>query len=172
MRAEVSVNIAFSRERVFRAYRDELPKLVGGLENVKEISVTSRTEDASVVKLASLWRANAEVPSMAKRFVPEWIEWDDYADWNESTFTVAYRTQSRLYPAALDSRGGISFHEIASGTSMDVRGELNFDASKVPGVPRLLVRTANPLIERFLVGQIKPNFLGIAKSLEQYLSRA
>lgn len=169
MKVEVSVDIAFPRERVFRAYRDELPRLVGGLENVKEIIVTSRVEDAGVVKLASLWRANADVPSMAKRFVPEWIEWDDFADWNESNFTATYRTQSRLYPPSLDSRGGISFHEIASGTRMDVRGELNFDASKVPGVPRFLVSTANPLIERFLVGQITPNFLGIAKSLEQHL---
>ena len=52
---------------------------------------------------------------------------------------------------------------------MHVLGELTFDASKVPGVPRLLAGTANPLVEKFLVAQVTPNFTGIAKSLEQLL---
>lgn len=169
MRLEVSIDIPFGRERVFRAYRDELPRLCGGLENVKEIIVRSRVEDAGVVRLSSLWRAQADVPSFARRYVPTWIEWDDHAEWHEATYSARYRTESRLYPPALDSRGEITFHETARGTRMHVRGELRFDASKVPGVPRLLVGTANPLVEKFLVAQVTPNFTGIAKSLEQLL---
>ena len=48
MRLDVSVDNPFSREKVFKAYRADLPKLVPYLENVRAITVTSRSREGPV----------------------------------------------------------------------------------------------------------------------------
>ena len=63
MRLDVSVDIPFAREQVFKTYRDDLPKLVRYLENVRAITVTSRTEEGPLVKLVNRWRGGGEIPA-------------------------------------------------------------------------------------------------------------
>lgn len=62
MRLDVSVDIPFYREKVFKAYRDDLPKLVPYLENVRAITVTSRSDEGPIVKLVNRWKGGGEIP--------------------------------------------------------------------------------------------------------------
>ena len=85
MRLDVTVDIPFSREKVFKAYRDDLPKLVPYLENVRAITVTSRSDEGPIVKLVNRWKGGGEIPSVVRKVVSEdLMEWDDLATWNES----------------------------------------------------------------------------------------
>ncbi|MBE2248710.1 MAG: hypothetical protein IAE78_04105 [Myxococcus sp.] len=171
MRLEISVDIPFPREQVFKAYRDELPNLVPYLENVRAITVTSRTEDGPLVKYVNRWKGGGEIPSVVRKVVSEdLMEWDDLATWNEQDFTCQWQTVVPAFKEALDARGTNTFTAL-SDTSMrfSIRGELKVDASKVRGVPRLLAGTIGPAIESFLVGRIQPNFLTVARGVERWL---
>lgn len=171
MRLDVSVEIPFPRERVFKAYRDDLPKLVSYLENVRAITVTSRADEGQLVKLVNRWKGGGEIPSVVRKFLSEdLLEWDDIATWNESDFTCQWRTVVPSFKDAVDATGNNTFVAV-SDTSMrfTIRGELKVDAAKVRGVPRLLAGTVGPAIESFLVARIQPNFLTVAKGVERWL---
>lgn len=171
MRLDVSVDIPFSREQVFKAYRDDLPKLVPYLENVRAISVVSRTEEGPLVKLVNRWKGGGEIPSVVRKVVSEdLMEWDDLATWNANDFTCQWKTIVPAFKEALDAQGTNTF-TVVSDTSMrfTIRGELKVDAAKVRGVPRLLAGTIGPAVESFLVGRIQPNFLTVAKGVERWL---
>ncbi|MDP1917210.1 MAG: hypothetical protein Q8L14_13295 [Myxococcales bacterium] len=171
MRLDVSVDIPFSREQVFKAYRDDLPKLVPYLENVRAITVTSRTEEGPLVKLVNRWKGGGEIPSVVRKVVSEdLMEWDDLATWNANEFTCQWKTIVPAFKDALDAQGTNTF-TVVSDTSMrfTIRGELKVDAAKVRGVPRLLAGTIGPAVESFLVGRIQPNFLTVAKGVERWL---
>lgn len=171
MRLDVSVDIPFPRERVFKAYRDDLPKLVPYLENVRAIIVNDRVEEGPIVKLVNRWKGGGEIPSVVRKFLSEdLLEWDDHATWNETAFTCQWKTIVPSFREALDATGTNTFTAL-SDTSMrfSIRGELKVDASKVKGVPRLLAGTVGPAVESFLVGRIQPNFLAVAKGVERWL---
>lgn len=171
MRLDVSVDIPFSREQVFKAYRDDLPKLVPYLENVRAITVTSRTEEGPLVKLVNRWKGGGEIPSVVRKVVSEdLMEWDDLATWNANDFTCQWKTIVPAFKDALDAQGANTF-TVVSDTSMrfTIRGDLKVDAAKVRGVPRLLAGTIGPAVESFLVGRIQPNFLTVAKGVERWL---
>ena len=171
MRLDVSVDIPFSREQVFKAYRDDLPKLVPYLENVRAITVVSRTEEGPLVKLVNRWKGGGEIPSVVRKVVSEdLMEWDDLATWNANEFTCQWKTIVPAFKEALDAQGTNTF-TVVSDTSMrfTIRGELKVDAAKVRGVPRLLAGTIGPAVESFLVGRIQPNFLTVAKGVERWL---
>jgi hypothetical protein len=171
MRLDVSVDIPFARAQVFKAYRDDLPKLVPYLENVRAITVTSRTDEGPVVKLVNRWKGGGEIPSVVRKVVSEdLMEWDDLATWNANDFTCQWKTIVPAFQEALDAQGTNTF-TVVSDTSMrfTIRGELKVDAAKVRGVPRLLAGTIGPAVESFLVGRIQPNFLTVAKGVERWL---
>jgi hypothetical protein len=48
-------------------------------------------------------------------------------------------------------------------------GELHIQASKIPGVPRLLARQLAPQIEKFIVRLITPNLEQVNRSLGTFL---
>lgn len=171
MRLDVSVDIPFSREQVFKAYRDDLPKLVPYLENVRAITVTSRSDEGPIVKLVNRWKGGGEIPSVVRKVVSEdLMEWDDLATWNETDFTCQWKTVVPAFKEALDATGTNTFTAVGDkAMRFTIRGELKVDAAKVRGVPRLLAGTIGPAIESFLVGRIQPNFLTVAKGVERWL---
>ncbi|MBL8923902.1 MAG: hypothetical protein JNJ54_33915 [Myxococcaceae bacterium] len=171
MRLDVSVDIPFSREKVFKAYRDDLPKLVPYLENVRAITVTSRTEEGPVVKLVNRWKGGGEIPSVVRKVVSEdLMEWDDLATWNEAEFTCQWKTIVPAFREALDAQGTNTFVSTGENSMrFTIRGDLKVDASKIKAVPRLLAGTIGPAVESFLVGRIQPNFLTVAKGVERWL---
>src|SRR5260370_28178002 len=62
MALHADARLPFSRELVFVAYRDELPKLLPYLPNVRRIEVTSRKENGPVVELVNEWRGGGGIP--------------------------------------------------------------------------------------------------------------
>ena len=55
-----SSTVRHPRERVFRAYRDELPKIAAYMPNVKQVVVQRREEGPGWVKLHNVWQSNRE----------------------------------------------------------------------------------------------------------------
>jgi hypothetical protein len=170
MRLDVSTDIAFPRDQVFKVYRDKLPDLVPYLPNVRGINVVSRNEEGHLVKLLNRWKGGGDIPSTVRKFLSEdLLEWDDHAEWNETEWTCAWRTVVPAFKDAVDSSGKNRFEDLGGKTRIVIAGDLKVDAAKVKGVPRLLAGGISPVIEAFLVGAIKPNLIATAKGVEKYL---
>lgn len=171
MKLEVSGELPFPRARVFKVYRDEMPKLVPYLENVRAITVTSRTDEGPRATLINRWRGGGEIPAMVRKVVSDdLMEWDDHAVWNEADFTCQWRTVVPAFKDSVDATGVTSFTALTDTTTrFAMRGEIKVDAGKIRGVPRLLAGTIGPAVESFLVGRIEPNFRAVAKGVERYL---
>lgn len=170
MRLEVSTEIPFPRELVFRTYRDKLPELVPYLPNVRGIAVVSRADEGQVTKLLNRWKGGGDIPGAVRKFLSEdLLEWDDHAEWNEADFTCAWRTVVPAFKDAVDSSGKNRFEDLGGRTRLTIAGDLKVDAGKVKGVPRLLAGTVSPVIEAFLVGAIKPNLIATSKGVEKFL---
>ena len=174
MRLDLSLDLPYSREDVFRVYRDHLPDLVPYLPSVRSIEVTSRAEEGKVLKLVNHWKGGGDIPSAARRFISEdLLEWDDYATWDGERFTTQWKTVVPALKDAVDA-GGLNTYEPITHTSTryQISGEIKVDASKIRGVPRFLAGTAGPLIESFLVASIKPNLVAVARGVEKFLETA
>ena len=54
---------------------------------------------------------------------------------------------------------------------LEVRGDFVCEASKIPGVPRLLAGTVGGAIEKFMVAQISKNAVEIARGVAKMIER-
>jgi uncharacterized protein YndB with AHSA1/START domain len=171
MKIEVTADIAFPRDRVFAAYRDNLVDLVPYLHNVRGISVTSRVDAGALVKFVNRWKGGGEIPGVVRKFLSEdLLEWDDVATWNANDFSCQWQTIVPAFKDAVDARGHNTFTETRPGvTTLRISGDLKVDAAKIKGVPRLLAGTVSPVVETFLVSAIKPNLASVAQGVEKFL---
>jgi hypothetical protein len=159
------------RDAVYRINRDKLVELVPFLPNVRKIEVTTRKEEGGKIKLVNVWHGGGEVPAAVRGFLSEgMLSWTDHAEWDESTFTVSWRSESHSFKDAVDSRGRNEFSSLGPNRSkITILGKLDVDASKVRGVPRLVAGTIGKQIEKFLIKQVQDNLIEVGKGTERYL---
>jgi len=171
MELRTEATIDQPRDVVFRVYRDILPDLVPYLPNVRGIEVKSRSENGDVVELVNVWHGGGDVPAAVRAILSESVlSWTDYARWNESDFTCTWRSEAHAFKEAVDSRGVNSF--VALGPqrmAIRIDGRIDVDASKIPGVPRLVAGKVGKLIESFLIKQVQDNLQEVARGVGRYL---
>src|SRR5262245_22752195 len=145
MEIKTDVTLSFPRERVFSTYRDRLEALLVYLPNIRGLEIKQREERDGIVQLVNEWKGGGEIPSVARSFLSEsMLAWTDHATWKQADFVCDWRTDVHAFPGALKCSGYNRFVELPGGRSrIEFRGELVCDASKVPGVPKLLARSLN-----------------------------
>jgi hypothetical protein len=168
---DFSVELGVPRAQAFAFYRDALPSLVANLPNVSSIEVLERREVPEGFSLKNLWHGGGEIPSSVRKFLsPELLSWEDYALWNTQAFTCAWRQEVPAFREAVKSSGLTRYEEPAPGrTRLRMVGTIEVDARKVKGVPRLLAAPVGPLVEAFLMTQIRPNAAAVAAAVEKHL---
>lgn len=174
MKIQADATLSFSRALVFSTYRDELPALVPYLPNVRAIEVLSREDDADntqgKTRLHNLWRAEGDIPKVAQAIIkPEMVAWDDHAIWNQTEWTCEWKVVPKFFTNSIRCRGKNQYVDHGNSTTLQIRGELEVDANRIPGVPRLLARRIAPVIEKFIVALLTPNLLQVSVGLEKYL---
>jgi uncharacterized protein YndB with AHSA1/START domain len=166
--------IPFPPEQVFAAYRDRLAELADYLPNIASIEVLSREElPDGTVRLVNEWRGSgADLPKVARAFVaPEKLRWTDHASWHPADLSVDWRSDVHAFPGAVQSSGKNRFVATGQGTRLEIRGRLSVDATKIPGVPRLLAATVSAAVEKVLGGQVAANATKQAEGLTRLLQR-
>ena len=83
---------------------------------------------------------------------------------------VAWRIETHAFSEAVKCEGTNTFVERGGETLFEIRGSLRIDASKIRGVPRLLVSTVNRAVEELLGSRIRPNLLDVSAGLTRYLA--
>ncbi|MEZ4219787.1 MAG: SRPBCC family protein [Polyangiaceae bacterium] len=172
MQLSADATLPFDRELVFRSYRDDLERLVDYLPNVRAIKVKSRDVGDGTVSFINEWHGGGEIPAAARVVLSEsMLGWTDYATWNESDFSCEWRIETRSFTEAVRCQGRNRFLEVEGGTRLEIRGELEIDATKIKGVPRLLQGRVKQTVEDFLVKKITPNLLSVSDGLQRYLEK-
>jgi len=165
----VESTLAFSRELVFKTYRDRLVELVPFLPNIRSIERTSRQDEPPVSRIVNVWRGGGDIPSVARAFLSErMLSWTDYAVWDETRWTCQWRMEAHSFKEAVKAEGINRFQEKGTGCTLVIDGELGIDGRKLP-IPRFLAGTAAPAIEKFLMSMIRPNLTEVAKGVARFL---
>ena len=165
--------IPFSREAVFKAYRDDLTSLVQYLPNIEKIEVVKREEPADgIIEFENHWYAEAQIPKVAQSFIkPEMLKWIDYARWDQNTWTCEWRIETFFMREAVTCSGRNEFKEDGPDSmALTIGGDLSLNAKAVPGVPKLLAGTIKPQLEKFIISLITPNFETINKGIISFLN--
>jgi hypothetical protein len=163
--------IPFPRNVVFATYRDDIPKLLRFLPNVRSIEVKSRKDDGPVVQIVNEWRGGGEIPAAARAVLSEaMMSWTDYATWDAEKLRCEWRTETHAMTEAVDCKGYNVFLEEGPGkTLVQIRGKLEIDGKKIRGVPGFLAGKVGRTVEEFLGGKIGPNLVETAKGVTLYL---
>ena len=165
--------IDFPREEVFTTFRDELLEFVDDLADIEAIEVKSRERvDDNTVEIVNLWEArDTEVPTMARKFIkPEMLQWHDYATWKQDEWVCEWRMEVGFLEDAIDCTGETRYLENGDqSTRIQIRGDLDVDASQIPGVPSLVAGKVGDAVENFVVKLIEPNLSDVNRGLEKYL---
>ncbi len=170
MEIKTDVALLFPRARIFKTYRDRLEDLAPHLPNIRTIKVASREERPGEVVLVNEWAGGGDIPAVARAVLSEsMLSWTDHATWKEGSFTVEWRTVVHAFPGALQSSGLNRFVETPTGAIIEFRGELVCDASRVPGVPRLMARTLNGTLEKLFVSKIAENLVAVGRGVGKLL---
>lgn len=172
MLISADATLEFPRDLVFRAYRDRLTQCVEYMPNIRRIEVASRKDAAGTVELINVWHGGVEVPAPARVVLSEsMLSWTDYATWRESDYTCDWRLQTHSFKDAVDCRGTNRFVEVDGGTRLEIRGQLEVDASKIKAVPKLLSKSVSKTVAEFLIKKITPNLVEVTDGLRRYLEK-
>lgn len=171
MRIEADSVLPFSRERVFRAYRDELPDFTQYLPNVRAIEVESRKENGSIVELHNVWHGGGDIPApVVKLLGDSKLSWDDYATWKSDAWCVEWTIKTSVFTEAVTCGGKNTFIEIGPDkTRLEIHGDISIDVKKVKGVPSFLAGSIGKTVENFLVKQITANLTTVSDALTRHL---
>ena len=173
MQIKTDVPLPFPRERVFTTYRDRLADLLPYLPNIRGMVLKGREdrEDGDTY-LVSVWSGGGDIPAAARAVIREsMLKWTDHATWSRRDFACAWRTEVHAFPGALASSGTNRFVAVGDATRIEFRGDLTCDASRVPGVPRLLARTINGTVEKIFVGKIAENLVAVGEGIGKLLEK-
>ena len=174
-RMNVEDRIDYPREKVFETFRDNLVDLLEYLPDIQDIEVKDREEvDEDTVKVVNLWKAREEeVPKMARKFIkPEILQWTDYATWKQDEWVCEWEMEVGFLKEAITCKGQNRYLEAGDGsTKIHIDGDLEVDASEIPGVPRLVAGKVGSVIEDFVVKMIEPNLTDVNRGLEKYLDK-
>jgi hypothetical protein len=162
--------IAFPLDEVYQTYRDRLPEIAAFMPDVREIQVLKRQDGPTGPKLHNRWFASTELPSVAKNIVkPEWMQWDDHADWNDAGRYVAWRLELPALGQQVQCSGRNSFFAAPGGTRVALSGDLEIKLQNIPGVPSFMAKRLAPQVEAFIIKLITPNLEKVNASLERFL---
>ncbi len=169
LRAETTV--AGARDAVYRVNRDRLVELVEYLPNVRAIEVKSRSEKGpGRIAMVNVWHGGGELPAAVRSFLSaSMLSWTDHAEWDQDSWSCAWRSESHSFREAVDSSGRNEFVDLGGRTSIRIAGRIDVDAGRLPGVPRLLAGKVGKLVEGFLVKQVQDNLSEIGRGVERYL---
>ncbi|UJR85012.1 hypothetical protein [Sandaracinus amylolyticus] len=171
MRIEADSVLPFSRERVFRAYRDELPDFTAYLPNVRAIEVKSRKDEGAIATLHNVWHGGGDIPApIVKVIGGESLSWDDFAKWDQGAWTCEWNIRTSVFTEAVSCSGKNTFIELGGDrTRLEIAGDISIDVKKVKGIPSFLAGSIGKTVENFLVKQITANLTSVSDALTKYL---
>lgn len=171
MQIHSSSVIHHPRERVFRAYRDEMSAVVPYMPNIEVIHNLKRVERPDGHTLHNEWVGKGEIPRVAQGIVSrDMLKWDDHAEWDTASWSCRWEIKLRVFTENVSCKGTTRMTEEGpNATRVTLTGTLDINLRNVPGIPRLLAGSLAPVVEKFIIALITPNLEQVNASLTRYL---
>lgn len=161
-------------DEVYQLVRDDLPKIVPYLQNIKKIDVVHFAHKGPhLTETINHWYANIDIPSVAQKFIKEELfSWKDTAFWHNDQYFVEYQLESFWANDLYKAQGKNTFTALSpQKTELKITCEVTIFADKVPGVPKFLVKKVLPSVEELIRKILQPNLSGLGQGLAQYFSQ-
>lgn len=174
MRIEHSDIIAAPLDKVFKIVRDELVRVSAYLPNVKEIKVLEyKTLKPGKTLIINKWYGRASMPALVQKFMSEELfSWKDTATWDDEKYEVDYFLESTVGKDIYDARGRNYFKAISPDkTEMTLTCEVIIYPEKIPGVPKLIAKKVQPVIEQMIEKIIESNLTTLGIGIKEYLKQ-
>ncbi len=170
MKLTTDLRLPLPRETVFAAYRDAITRVLEFLPNVRSVEVKWRKEDEAAVHLVHEWHGGGQVPAAVRGIITEsMLVWTDYATWDPKSFCCDWKIESHKFPEAVRCRGRNSFvDEGGEATLLEIRGTVEVDARRFPGVPSFLAKPVGRSVEEFLASTFESNVRQTIQWFEKY----
>jgi hypothetical protein len=171
MELRADARIPFPPAAVFAACRDEMPALLPYLPSIASIAVTAREERGSVVENVVDWSSGRDLPAPLRALLgPSLMSWTDHATWYADSLSCDWRTRTHAFTEAVRCSARDRFLEDGPGrTLLEIRGVLEVDGHKLPGVPSFLAGAVGRQMESFLVSKIQSDLVKTAEGLARLL---
>jgi len=167
------VVVTHPRTLVWETIRDGLPKLAPLLDDIENISVINRREEADgTVFLVNRWKANPKIPSLLQSVIdPSMFVWIDRAQWTASAYECKWRIETQFLPEGLKCDGVTSYEEAmgGKGTRITFAGHLSILPDKLARVPVYMESAVARGIESLVTTLIPKNFRKLSKAVGEFL---
>lgn len=159
-------------ERVYPLVRDHIELIVPFMPNIEKIETVQREQPANNRhQLLNHWYGTAHVPRLLSGIIkPEFFAWKDFALWKDEDFCVDYRLEGFWLTDLYRCSGTNYFTPMGQGkTEIKVTCSLEIYPDRVPGIPKILARRAQPAIEGLVRQLLEPNLTSLASGVKRYL---
>lgn len=169
---DIRDTISHERDTIYEIFRDKLVELRPFLPTVKDIIQESYERDGDTVNIVNTWvAADEDIPSVAQKFIkPEMLRWTDRATWHDDENSCDWDMEVGFLKEAISCAGKTYYREKNGKTEVHITGDLQVDAKKIPGVPKLLAGKVGDAVEKFVVKMITPNLKEVNRGAEKYLA--
>lgn len=162
------VVVSHPPDPVWRTIRDRLPELARLLDDIEQVTVTERREEADgTVNLVNLWKAKPQIPSMLSSAInPAMFAWTDRAQWRQQSRECHWSIEPQFLAESTRCTGATRYEPALGGrgTKITFAGEFEIAARKFAGVPSFLDGTIAKAIESFVTSLIPRNFRKLAQA--------
>lgn len=171
MELNARTQIPFPRDEVYITYRDHMAEVTPFLPAIESFEVRERTESEGALRFVNLWRAKLDIPPASQKLIdPSMFAWTDTATWAAGAFQCSWRIETFAMPGLLDCAGTTRFVALGPAeTEVRIEGSLDLHLNKAK-VPRLLIGTVKPLIERIVIMGLAPNLLSMGEGVGRFLA--
>lgn len=158
---------------VYTLVKDKLPEIAKYLPNVEKIEkLSNKTLGSGKTEIINHWYAQVELPTLVKKFLSkELLSWKDKAVWDDTKMCVSYELESFIANNLFEAKGTNYFKACETGKSeLLVTCSVQIHAENIPGVPKLMVRSVLPLIEKVIEKMLQPNLTSLGQGLKAFLA--
>ncbi len=169
---EKKILLNASKEKVWKTYRDKLPKLVSAMPTVEEIKVISREENEEEIKLLNRWKISGGLPKALKKLIPiKLLSYNDEAIWKQNEY-ICYFIETPIDGSEIYKCIGKNiFSDQGDQTILTISFELVIYPEKIPGVPSFIARKIVPKIEKIISNEVAKNLASTAKVVEVFINK-
>ena len=157
-------------EVVYNLVKNDLPKVVQYLPNIREVKVIERSQRDGKDYIINQWLAEANIPSLAKKFIDEKLfSWKDCAYWDDSQHKVDYEIEPFFAKGIYEAKGTNLFRPFDGKMQLTLSCEVQIYPEKIPGIPKFIAKQLNPILEQMIESMLAPNLTSLGRGLKEYL---
>lgn len=159
--------------QVWTLMRDDLPKLVDQMEDIKQIRVESVHHNHNFHRIVNIWEASVQIPfNVANHLDGDLLSWTDYAEWYDAERECRWHIEHHYFRDSFRCSGTTQFMPAMGGrgTRIAFSGTFDLNKKKIPKVLSILEEPALKIIESLLIKMIPKNFQKITDAIGNYLT--